>query len=203
MKWLINSRKSSLQLIVALIFLISSLSGCAGLLLDAGGRSDATDKTYSEMRATLAKPVDGNGRLYIYRTKTSTKSSLQLFYGVAKNPTYFTVDDTAEELIWEAFKYIDVPEGYHEVTCGEDVLKGIPSIWNGYKGKFQKGQNKIQVLVSNGSETFIRLDAVKEEPFFQPIIVTVDQGREEMSNLPYQNKKFAVAGGKISISESK
>jgi hypothetical protein len=174
------------------------LSGCAGMMVDSMGKSWATDKTYNEMVSTLPVMAGGKGRVYIYRTESSTKSSLRYGYGIAKNPTFCTVGNTAYELIWEAFKYIEFPEGQYEVSCGNDIRKrdGI------FSHKFQKGENFIVLAISSGSEVFIRADAIKEKPFFQPILVKPEQAHEEMLNLPYQNRVFAMPGGKLADSGS-
>lgn len=195
-KKIVEHSMKSLVYITVVISTLVLLSGCAGLVIDSMGRSMSTGETYGEMIKTLPPLTEGKGRLYIYRTEGSTKSSLQYGYGIAKNPTLFTVDDDAYELIWEAFKYIDLPVGQYEVTCGSDVLKKV-DFWGG-KGHFQRGVNKVQVSISNASETFVRLDGTKEKPFFQPIIVKTEQASEEILNLPYQKGAFERAGGKIS-----
>jgi len=56
--------------------MLSMLSGCAGMMVDAIERSQATDKPYAEMAANLSPPSNGDGRLFIYRTEASTKTSL-------------------------------------------------------------------------------------------------------------------------------
>lgn len=195
-KKIVEHSMKSLVRITVVLSTIALLSGCAGLLIDAMTRSSATGKTYGEMTKTLPPLTDGNGRLYIYRAETSTKTSLQYGYGIAKNPTLFTVDDNAYDLIWEAFKYIDLPVGQYEVTCGSDVLEKV-DFWSG-KRQFKRGANKIQVSISNASETFVRLDGTKEKPFFQPIIVETEQGSKEMWKLPYQKVGFSLPQGKIS-----
>lgn len=196
---LFNKVKLSMKPLVRITAVLSTLallSGCAGLLIESSAKSKVSGKTYGEMLKTFPPMKDGNGRLYIYRTETSTKSTLVVGYGLSKSVTTFTVDDTAYELIWETFRYFDLPEGQHEVTCGRDVIKKVDS-WTG-KRHYQRGVNKVQVSVSNASETFVRLDGTKEMPFFQPIIVKAGQGREEMLNLPYQKMAWVVEGGKIS-----
>ncbi len=146
---------------------------------------------------TLPTLTDGKGRIYIYRTESSTKSSLQYGYGIKKNTTFCSVGDTAYELMWEAFRYIDLPEGQYEVTCGNDILKKV-DFWSS-KGHFQKGVNRIQVSILSDSETFIKADAAKEKPFFQPILVKPEQGHKEMHSLPYQKNAIRIAGGKITM----
>lgn len=181
---------------ITVLFALALLSGCAGMVADSIARSIATDKTYGEMATTLPPLTDGNGRLYIYRTAASTKSSLYYGIGIMKNPTLCTIDDTAYEIIYEVFKYFDLPMGQHEITCGLDVLKKSDR-WSG-KQYYQKGANKVQISIVNGAETFVRVDLVESKPAFQPLIVDNEQGRTEIVNLPYQKKEHTFLGGKIS-----
>ena len=183
--------------LTVILFIPALLSGCAGPFVDSLGKSMISGKTYGEMINTLPPISDGNGRLYFYRTKASTKSEY-LFsygnnYGLAKNPTLCTIDDTAYEIIWEVFRYVDLPVGNHEVTCGIDVLKEGNKKYN-----YQRGVNKIQISISNTADTFVRVDGAKEKPFFQPILVNREQARKEMYILPHQNGMFVYRDGKLS-----
>ena len=179
-----NKSNFSMKFYILSIILLSTitmLSGCFGMMAESIAKSAVTDKSYGEIASTLPPIADGNGRFYIYRTKASTKTSLNptmlLGYGPSKNVVFFTVDDTAYEIIWETFRYIDIPEGHHEVTSGNNILKVVGGFG---KHHFQKGENKIQCSVSNGSEIFIRIDAIKEKPFFLQVIVNSDQAMEEI-----------------------
>ena len=180
---------------IAVLSALALLSGCGagGLLVDSMGKTMVTDKTYGEMATALPPPTDGKGRLYIYRTEASTKTSLHYGIGFEKNPTLYTVDNIAYELIWEAFKYIDLPEGQHEVTCGRDIVKKV-DFWG--RGYFQKGENRIQVSILNASETFIRVDGTKEKPFFKPCTVNRSHPIQPLSwiqfcsNVLHQNFQY-------------
>jgi hypothetical protein len=190
----------SLVLCTAAISIMSMLSGCVGMMADSIARSMVTGKTYTDMAKTLPSPPAGHGRLYIYRTPASTHTSVVINIGLLKNPTLFTIDDTAYELIWEAFEYFDLPEGQHEITCGTDVLKRV-DFWTS-KQYYQKGTNKIQISISNASDVFVRVDSIKEKPLFQPVIVESEQARTEIMKLPYQEKQgHTYGGGKISESK--
>lgn len=190
----------SFVLSIALLSVVSLLSSCGGLVLDAATKSMVTGGTYGEMAEKLPPPSARRGRVYIYRTETSTKMSLQYGVGLIKHPTFCTVDDFAYELIWEAFRYFDLREGNHEITCGDDILKKS-EFWSG-KNHFQRGKNKVQVFVPSGSEIFVRVDSVKEKPFFQPVVVRAEEGRLEMLKLPYQKGQYSRSVGRISSSES-
>jgi len=188
----------SIKLFLGLTIVICTLTfltGCAGMLADSMAKSWVTGETYGKMATTLAPPADGNGRLFIYRTNTSTKRSVQFGIGIVKNATLCTVDDTAYEIVWEVFRYFDLPEGQHEVTCGQDILK--KQSWSG-KRSFQRGANKIQIQVSNAVDTFIKVDSTNEEPFFRLAIVDNEQARKEIFELSYQKKDgHTFHGGKI------
>jgi hypothetical protein len=172
------------------------LCGCAGMIADSMAKSWVTGKTYQKMAPTLEPPPDGSGRLFIYRTESSTKMSAQYGVGFMKNSTLCTVDDTVYEIVWEAFRYYDLPEGQHEVTCGQDIIKGK---YSGRNRSFQKGTNNIQVQISNNADTFVRVDGTSKEPFFLPVIVDSEIGRKEIFKLPYQEKDgHTYRGGKIS-----
>ena len=186
--------RSTAELIV-IIFLPFSLAGCAGMIMDAAKKADATGDTYGKMKETLALPTRSNGRLYIYRTPNSTNYSIQYGIGLQKNTTYCTIDDSAYELIWETFKYFDLAEGSHEISCGKDVLKKV-EFWSG-KIKFQQGKNKLKVMILNSSEVFVRVDGTIESPYFQPVLVNSEQGNKEIFNLPYQKAAFNIPDGKI------
>ena len=177
--------------------MMTLLSGCVGMIIDSIGKPMATKDTYGEMLSTLTPIKNGSGRLYIYRTENSTKTYLIIGVGLSKNTVLCTVDNTVYDLIWEAFKYIDLPEGTHEVTCGIDVTKER-NIFTGQR-YFQRGVNKIQISISNGNETFVRVDVVEENPFFQPIPVENSQGHKEIFELPYQTGGWLIPGGKEQI----
>lgn len=191
-----RSTRGRFAQLIAIIAAVSMISGCVGIVVNSMGRSLATGETYGEMAQTLAPPVAGNGRLYYYRTGQSTDSSFQAGVGFIKNTTFCTIRGTAYELMWEAFKYIDLPEGNYELTCGSDVLKK-QDFWSG-KGIFQTGANKVQVSISNALDTFARVDGIEKKPFFQPVLVPTEQAGAELNKLPLQIKPFEKAGGKLS-----
>jgi len=175
------------------------LGGCVGILVDSMAKSMATEETFSEMVSKFASLKDGSGRLYIYRTEASTKTSIAINIGLVKNPTLCTVNDTAYELIWEAFRCVNLPEGQHEITCGSDVLKNV-DFWSGRR-HYQRGANKIKISILSGVETYVRVDGIGEKPYFQPVLVENMQGREEIFELPYQTGAFAEPGGGGEISK--
>lgn len=197
--WPFRANRFSMQSFVGFTIAVCTLPllcSCAGMLADSMAKSWVTGKTYEKMSTTLAPPTDGSGRLFIYRTKSSTKMTAQYGVGLMKNATLCTVDDTAYEVVYEVFRYFDLPEGTHEVSCGQDVIKGK---YSGRNRAFQKGSNSIQVQVSKDAEIFIRLDATEKEPFFHPVMVDNEQGRQEILKLPYQEKDgHTYYGGKLS-----
>ncbi len=168
------------------------VSGCAGAIINSLSKSSITGENYSEIENHLKPPTDNKGRLYVYRSIDSTKNKFVYGIGVQKNYTFCTVDDNAFQIIWEAFKYFDLPEGQHEVTCGNDILK-IDNSWSGTH-HYMKGSNSINITISNSLETFLRVDWIKDKPFFKPVIVSKEQGQKELMNLPHQEKPFGVYG---------
>ena len=170
--------------LLALVLTASMLSGCMGLLADSITKSIATGDKYSEMAASIVPPSGNDGRLYIYRTEASTKTGLRYGIGLVKNPTVCTVDDDASELIWETFKYFDLPSGQHQITCGSDVVKST-DFWSG-KRHYQRGANKVEISVSSQSETYIRVESV--DGVLKPVIVENAQGRAEIAEIAYQKK---------------
>lgn len=183
-------------LITALISMLILLSGCMGAVIDTMARSAVTGDTYAEMEKTIPPPEVNKGRLYLYRTKDSTNTSVAINYGLAKNPTQCTIDDTAYEIIWEVFEYFDLSEGKHEITCGEDVVKSR-DFWSG-KAHFQKGKNKLIVSISNAAPSFVRVDVADGYLAFKPVLVEEKLAIDEISSLPYQDKQgFVTTGGKI------
>ncbi len=181
--------------------LMALVSGCAGIIIDSVTRAKVTGDTYDELVNNIRSPEDGNGRIYIYRTESSTKNSLVYGIGIMKNLTFCTVDNNAFELIWESFRYYDLPIGQHDVTCGLDVIK-VEDKWSG-KHHFEKGVNKIIVPVSNNSEIFVRVELISEKPYYKPIIVEAEEGRNEIKSLPHQEKPMGYAKDGIVTQESK
>lgn len=177
--------------VLASLAIMALVSGCAGIIIDSVTRAKVTGDTYDELINKLKSPEDGNGRIYIYRTESSTKNSLVYGIGIMKNLTFCTVDNNAFELIWESFRYYDLPAGQHEVTCGVDVIK-VEDEWSG-KHHYEKGVNKIVVPVFNNSEIFIRVELIKEKPYYKPIIVDVEEGKKEIKILPLQEKPMGYA----------
>ena len=68
------------------------LTGCVGMIADSISKSMLTGDTYAAMSATLEPPSEGAGRVFVYRTESSTKHSLMVGAGLMKNPTLFTVN---------------------------------------------------------------------------------------------------------------
>jgi len=176
----------SLVRFTIILYTLALLSGCMGMMADSIAKSWVTGETYEEMAATLPQPKEGSGRLFIYRSATSTKSSLKYGIGLVKNSTLCTIDDTVYELIWEVFRYIDLPKGEHVVTCGRDVLQKR-DFWTS-KPYYQRGANKILVSVPNVTDVFVRVEATELPPYFQPVLVESAQGREEILKLQYQKE---------------
>ena len=185
--------------IVVTSFVLALLAGCVGAMVESLAYSQVTGQNFSETKAGLPSPAAGNGRLYIYRTEASTGLSFEYGIGFVRNPVLCTVDDDVYEIIWEAFRYFDLPTGQHEITCGEDVVDiskdGVFSLSRGRH--FQRGKNKIHVLISEASETFLRVDVTAEKPHFEPISVKAEQAQKEISDLPYQKTGFGVIDTKI------
>ncbi len=187
----------NLLLSATMISMLLALSGCVGMVADSMAKSMVTGDSYATMTKSLAAPADGCGRLYVYRTEASTHSQIQVGIGLLKNPTLVTVDDTAYELIYEAFEYFDLPQGQHEITCGTDIVKGV-DFWTSRR-TYQKGTSRITVSIAAGSDVFVRLDSIPEKPSFKPVVVEKEQALAEISKLPYQKKQGHTYGsGKIS-----
>jgi len=170
-----------------MITLPFALGGCAGMLVDSLGHADATEGSYSEMVHKIPPLQNGYGRLFVYRTSKSTHSRLQYGIGIKKNSAAFTVDNDVHELIWESFKYFDLLEGKHELTCGKDVIKSV-KFFGGHN--YQKGSNSLNIDIYDGATIFVRLDYTKEKPNYKFVIVEQSQAVEEISGLPYQNEYF-------------
>lgn len=167
------------------------ITGCAGVFVDSLGKSMITDESYSVVAKTLPPVKDGSGRLYLYRTESSTTSELYSGSGYKKNPTVCRIDENVYEIIWEVFRYFDLPEGKHKVACAIQIGKGVTKRFS-YKG----GANEIGVLISNAAETFVRVD-LNTKKLFQPVLVESLQAREEMAKLPHQNGVFRYHSGII------
>lgn len=187
---------------VFIIGALASLSGCGGMLADSMARSWVTGDTYGELAASLPKTKEGSGRVFLYRTNASTSSSLNYGIGLVKNSTLCTVDDNVYEIIWEVYRYVDLAEGPHVITCGSDVIKN-KNLWIGNRDfqNYQRGANQISVVIENSADIFVRVDTTsKEPPYFQPSLVDGELGRGEIFELQYQEKGgHSYHDGKISM----
>jgi hypothetical protein len=179
---------TSLNFLVRFLFIFGTLvlvSGCAGMWADSMARSWVTGETYANMAASHPQIKEGYGRLFLYRVGTSTDSSLEYGIGLVKNPTLCTVDNAVYEIIWEVYRYIDLAEGSHVITCGSDVISKNEHFSS--KNNFQRGANQISVVVKNSAEIFVRVDLTgKQPPYFKPTLVDSGQGQTEILNLQYQ-----------------
>ena len=179
--------KRTIQLVGLLS--LSSLAGCAGVMINAIEKSIGTGKPYAEMLPFLPPIQPGNYRIFIYRSETSTNYSLRYGMGIVKNPANCLLDETPIRLIWEAFHYIDIPAGNHEVSCGnvysEEGFFGKP--------KWQRGENKISIAGTASDTTYVRIDAVDGKA--APKLVEKSVSIVEISKLPFQKARIADASG--------
>jgi hypothetical protein len=176
--------------IITVNSLLILLSGCAGMMADSFTKSVITGKTYSEL-APLPTPINSDGRVYIYRTEDSTKSSIQYGAGIRKNHMYCAVDDQVYYLLWEAFTYQDLTSGEHEVSCG-DVYKNT-EMFTPRNKRYQRGTQKLQVLVRKNEALYVRIDLLDNKE--TPVLVDADIAKSEISNLPII--KSRVSEGRI------
>jgi hypothetical protein len=162
------------------------LTGCAGMMVDAMYRSGATGNTYSEMKDEILPPSKGSGRLYLYRTELSTKTSYGPgnIGGSSKNIAWCDLDGNEFMLLWETFFFVDLPEGQHKISCLSAYMRDVFS--NSRNDKLRNTSiNEIDISITNSSETFVRLDATEASRYiFQPIITTATNAQSEMLNLP-------------------
>lgn len=172
------------------------LPGCVGIVADSIAKSWNTGSKFSDIAPSLASIPDGFGRLYIYRTKDSTKTSLMYGIGFVKNPTLVTVDGMAHEMLWETFKYFDLAEGSYPVSAGYDILQKRV---RGQKGpKYRLGTNVTEIQVTRGMEIFVRVDLNEARDNFHPSLVDAEVGRKEIANLREQEKSgHTYPGGKL------
>lgn len=143
-------------------------SGCAGLIIDSLTRSSETGKTYAEL-APIPIPVESNGRIYLYRTESSTSNSLVYGYGIKKNNIYCSIDGHLYNLFWEVFMYHDLLPGEHEVLCA---------------------RYELPVSVKNNEEIYINITLLNNKPI--PVQIDPVIAKTEMANLPLQNTKKQV-----------
>lgn len=157
---------------------LPSLGGCMGSLIDTASWHWFTSpvETYPEMTANHTALKEGNTRVFIYRTDSS------------KNPTLCTVDDTAYEIIWEIYRYVDVAQGKHIITCGSDVIKSRDHWTSDYNFQnYQRASSQISLAVESAAEIFVRVDETGKKPsYFQPTLVSSEQAHQEILKLRYQ-----------------
>jgi len=153
-------------------------TGCVGIMADSITKSIATEGKFQDVVTTLPQRPPDTGRLFIYRTRSSTSHSLVIGLGITKNPTVCTVNDDVFEILWETFRYVDLPIGEHDVTAGADIFRR--------RGKLGKGSNRLQLDVRVSGDIFIRIDATGDEKKFRPVIVDENQAKAEIASLPFQ-----------------
>ncbi|MEJ2454841.1 MAG: hypothetical protein P8103_11880, partial [Candidatus Thiodiazotropha sp.] len=175
-----------------MIFTVSALlSGCAGMMVDSLTRSGSTGDTYSEMKDTIPPPAEGTGRLYIYRTAASTETSYGpgAIGGSSKNRAWCDLDGKEFMLLWETFFYIDLTEGQHQLSCLSKYMRDVFSTSRNAKLR-NTTVNKVNFLITNSSDTFVRLDATEVSKYiFQPIITDAADAHVEMKELPVLEEK--------------
>ncbi len=143
------------------------VSGCAGMVADGMVKSTSTDKTYAEL-APLPDPINSEGRIYIYRTKASTKNRMVYGKGISKNYMFCVIDDQGFWLLWDVFMYKDLLPGLHEISCSTKAR--------------QRGTQKLQLLVQENKELYVRIDIIENK--ITPILVEAAIAKSEISNLP-------------------
>jgi len=177
------------------LFCCTFLVGCAGLAIDTLAKAISTTGTYSKLSKETPPPKEGSGRIYVYRTRESTRMGLSVGVGLLKNPAVITVDSEAYEIVWEAYRYFDVPAGTYEITCGKDVIKGHNYISG--RPYYRKGSTKLSVPVKAGQDVYLRLDILGGEGGYKLSNVPPSQAESEMANLPYQRRPHAYIDGKV------
>lgn len=197
-----NQKKSTWYKMVyaAIIILgmLTLLTGCVGLVAGSMAKSMSTTKSYADMEYFLPELAEDQGRIFVYRTRSSTGVSLEFNLGLVKNPTYFTIGDDAYEIIWEAFRYFDLSSGQHQITSGRDVLVKTDA-WRGEKGVFKRGTNALQVTLEPGSSIYLRLDLTEDGKSFRPTLVDYQTAISEIGPLPHQHKRYQVYDGKVTV----
>lgn len=148
-------------------YLAILLNGCAGMIADSMVRATATGNTYAEL-APLSTPANSNGRVYIYRTETSTKNSLVFGKGISKNYLFCVVDDQGFWLLWDVFMYKDLPAGLHEISCSTKSR--------------QRGDQKILLPVKSGEDLYVRIDIIEDQII--PVLVDSAIAKSEIADLP-------------------
>jgi hypothetical protein len=156
-------------------------TGCVGLLIDSMTKSDMVGPTFSELSEIDSQPQGNDARVYIYRTKESTKYSLQPGTGIMKSCLHFTIDENVYFLIWETFIRQDLTASDHEIA-----LAYYEEEQEGGKKVFQKRGTRVQFSLQRNQVIFIRFDLVDDE--YQPIIVEEYAAKSEISELPIQEK---------------
>ncbi|MCW5635369.1 MAG: hypothetical protein KIT17_18675 [Rubrivivax sp.] len=171
--------------VLSVVSILPFFGGCAGLLVDAIAKSAVTGGPYSEVSKSFPAVPAGYGRVYLYRTEASTRTTLKgnVLTGalLLKNPTVCSVGVHVHEVVWEAFMYIDVPEGPTEITCGDDVIGDVR------QQRYRKGVNRLQLAVTKSAEHFVRVDVAPEPAMFKPVLVDPAAARAEMASLPIQD----------------
>ncbi|MCP3891683.1 MAG: hypothetical protein GY702_22860 [Desulfobulbaceae bacterium] len=143
------------------------ISGCAGMLADGMVRATSTGETYAEL-APIPTPINTDGRIYIYRTESATKNSLEYGKGISKNYIFCVVDDQGFWLLWEVFMYKDLPPGLHEISCSTKAS--------------QRGTQKLQLSLQENNELYVRIDVIENK--ITPVLVDAAIAKAELSNLP-------------------
>lgn len=169
--------------------------GCAGLAIDTLAKAISTTGTYSKLSKETPRPKEGSGRIYVYRTRESTRMGLTVGVGLLKNPAVITVDSNAYEVVWEAYRNFDVPAGTYEVTCGKDVIKSHNLISG--QPYYRKGSTKLFVPVKAGQNVYVRLDILEGQGGYKLTNVPQSQAESEMANLPFQRRPHSYIDGKV------
>ena len=150
-----NTMKPTAALLTVAVLALTCV-GCAGGVSTELARAGQVGKSYSSLAPSM-EPVGSGGRVFIYRTKDSMRTSVAIGFGVHKTYETFAIDDVVYNIPWEVVTYVDVPSGPHEVSANDIVYsKGALGLGTG----FRRGSEKLRLDLSSGETVYVRLDYV-------------------------------------------
>jgi hypothetical protein len=157
--------------LLSLSLTLGSCGGVAGLAVGAIGRSAGTGGDYVSWKSAMPGIQRGTGRLLVYATGRSM--SLYTISMATGGVREFAVDKDVCGVIEDAFMYVDVPPGDHDISADDMEM---------LFGKFRRGKFDTRIKVSDGAITYLRIDNV--DGHLAPRLVDAATAEAEMAKLP-------------------
>lgn len=164
----------------ALLVIALTGVGCVGLITDSVVKAVATGGTYEKVAPTFPPILPGHGRLIVYRTADSTKTTLVLNIGLQKNPISYELDQRPGSLLWSSFTRFDLPLGPHSVGCNEFETT---SPW---KVRRNPPRTLVNLDLAEGAAAFVRFDIADGHPV--AVQVQPEVAASELAKIAYQKE---------------